>query len=162
MAAALLLLVAVGAAGEWYAEFRSSPKPLGAAATNAVAAFHTFSVELRHPVEVRADDGPILAQWLSRRLGRPVTPEGFRLMGGRVLPTAQLIYDDDQGTRLTVHVQPMGIDGKKFRLTSQGGVRTVYWAVQRLALAVTGRTSEIVLMAVAQRVHDAVDAVGPK
>jgi len=170
--AAALLLVAAGAAGEWYAGFRSRPEPLGAATANAVAAFHTFTVEVRHPVEVRAEDGPNLAQWLSSRLDRPVeppdlSPEGFRLMGGRLLPTAgvpaaQLMYDDDHGTRLTVYVQPMGIDGEEFRLTRQGDVRTVYWAERRLALAVTGRTSDAVLMAVARRVHDAVGAAGPK
>jgi len=170
--AAALLLVTAGAAGQWYAEFRSRPEPLGAATANAVAAFHTFSVEVRHPVEVRAEDGPNLAQWLSNRLDRAITPpdlspEGFRLMGGRLLPTAgvpaaQLMYDDDHGTRLTVYVQPMGIDGEEFRLTRQGDVRTVYWAERRLALAVTGRTSDAVLMAVARRVHDAVGAVGPK
>jgi len=59
-------------------------------------------------------------------------------------------------------VQPMGIDGEEFRLTRQGDVRTVYWAERRLALAVTGRTSDAVLMAVARRVHDAVGAAGPK
>ncbi len=170
--AAALLLVAAGAAGEWYVGFRSRPEPLGTATANAVAAFHTFSVEVRHPVEVRAEDGPNLAQWLSNRLDRAITPpnlspEGFRLMGGRLLPTAgmpaaQLMYDDDHGTRLTVYVQPMGIDGEEFRLTRQGDVRTVYWAERRLALAVTGRTSDAVLMAVARRVHDAVGAVGPK
>jgi len=169
--AAALLLVAAGAAGEWYVGFRSRPEPLGTATANAVAAFHTFSVEVRHPVEVRAEDGPNLAQWLSNRLDRAITPpnlspEGFRLMGGRLLPTAgmpaaQLMYDDDHGTRLTVYVQPMGIDGEEFRLTRQGDVRTVYWAERRLALAVTGRTSDAVLMAVARRVHDAVGAVGP-
>lgn len=170
--AAALLLVAAGAAGERYAEVRSRPEPLGTATANAVAAFHTFTVEVRHPVEVRAEDGPNLAQWLSNRLDRAITPpdlspEGFRLMGGRLLPTAgvpaaQLMYDDDRGTRLTVYVQPMGIDGEEFRLTRQGDVRTVYWAERRLALAVTGRASDAVLMAVARRVHDAVGAVGPK
>jgi len=170
--AAALLLVTAGAAGEWYVGFRSRPEPLGTATANAVAAFHTFTVEVRHPVEVRAEDGPSLAQWLSNRLDRAITPpdlspEGFRLMGGRLLPTAgvpaaQLMYDDDHGTRLTVYVQPMGIDGEEFRLTRQGDVRTVYWAERRLALAVTGRTSDAVLMAVARRVHDGVGAVGPK
>jgi len=170
--AAALLLVAAGAAGEWYVGFRSRPEPLGAATANAVAAFHTFTVEVRHPVEVCAEDGPNLAQWLSSRLDRPVEPpdlsrEGFRLMGGRLLPTAgvpaaQLMYDDDHGTRLTVYVQPMGIDGEEFRLTRQGDVRTVYWAERQLALAVTGRASDAVLMAVARRVHDTVGAAGPK
>jgi len=47
---------------------------------------------------------------------------------------------------LTVYVQPMDIDGEEFRLTRQGNVRTVYWAERRFALAVTGRTSDAMLM----------------
>jgi hypothetical protein len=51
------------------------------------------------------------------------------------------MYDDDHGTRPTVYIQPMGIDGEKFRCTKQGDITTIYWAEQRLALAVTGRAS---------------------
>jgi anti-sigma factor RsiW len=84
-------------------------------------------------------------------------------MGGRVLPTAhapaaQLMYDDDHGTRLTVYVQPMGIDGEEFRYTQQGDIRTVVWAERRLALVVTGKMPRDAIMAVATRVRDAVAA----
>ena len=54
------------------------------------------------------------------------------------------------------------VDAGNGGITRQGGVRTVYWAERRLALAVTGRTSDAMLMAVARRVHDAVGAAGPK
>lgn len=170
-AAAVVLIVSIAGAGGWTARtWNDMSDSLHAASVNAVAAYDTFSVEVRHPVEVRAEDGPHLVQWLSNRLRRSLTPPdltplGFRLMGGRVLPTAnapaaQLMYDDDHGTRLTVYVQPMGVDGEEFRYTKQGDVRTIYWAESRLAMAVTGRTPQNELLAVAQSVRDQMDRAG--
>jgi anti-sigma factor RsiW len=79
-------------------------------------------------------------------------------MGGRLLPTAgipaaQLMYDDDHGTRLTIYLQPMGIPGSEFRYAESGGVRTVYWAEQKLAFAVTARTGQDRLLDVAHSVY---------
>lgn len=163
-AASVILVAGLGALGGWFGHEWAGASRLGAATANAVAAYRTFTVEVRHPVEVRAEEGPHLVQWLSKRLARPLTPPdlaplGWRLMGGRVLPTAnspaaQIMYDDGHGTRLTVYVQPMGIDGEEFRYTMQGDIRTVVWAERRLALAVTGRVPQTVLLAVAQRMRD--------
>ena len=109
-------------------------------------------------------------QWLSNGLERSLTPPdlaplGWRLMGSRVLPTAnspaaQIMHDDDHGTRLTVYVQPMGIDGEEFRYTMQGDICTIVWAEQRLALAVTGRMPQPVLLAVARPVREALQQAG--
>ena len=163
-AAAVVLVAGLGAAGGWFGHGWTEGDRLHAATANAVAAYETFTVEVRHPVEVRAEEGAHLVQWLSNRLDRPVTPPdlaplGWRLMGGRVLPTAnapaaQLMYDDDRGARLTVYVQPMGINGEEFRYTQHGDVRTVVWAERRMALAVTGKVAPAGLLAVARRVRD--------
>jgi anti-sigma factor RsiW len=164
-AASILLVAGLSGAGGWALHgWTAGRAPLRAATANAVAAYQTFTVEARHPVEVRAEEGAHLVQWISNRLNRPITPPdlaplGWRLMGGRVLPTAnapaaQLMYDDDRGTRLTVYVQPMGIDGEEFRYTQQGDVRTIVWAERRLALVVTGKVNQDTLLAVARRVKD--------
>ncbi len=166
-AASLLLVAGLGAAAGWAGHgWTGDGSPLRVATTSAIAAYETFTVEVRHPVEVRADEGAHLTQWISNRLERPITPPdlsplGWRLMGGRVLPTAhapaaQLMYDNNRGTRLTVYVQPMGIDGEEFRYTQQGDIRTIVWAEHRLALVVTGKVSRDGLMAVAARVKGAV------
>lgn len=164
-AASVVLVACLGALVGWFGHEWTGTSRLATATANAVAAYRTFTVEVRHPVEVRAEEGTHLVQWLSNRLERPLTPPdlaplGWRLMGGRVLPTAnspaaQIMYEDDHGTRLTVYVQPMGIDGEEFRYTMQGDIRTIVWAEQRLALAVTGRVPQPVLLAVARRVRDA-------
>jgi len=161
VAAVALLCAASGAAG-WVSR-GSTAAPLQSAARNAREAFLTYTPEIRHPVEVRAEQGEHLAQWLSARLGRAIRPPdlsalGWRLMGGRLLatagtPAALLMYDDDRGTRLTVYVQPMGVDGEEFHLLQQGEVATVLWAEPRLALAVTGRAGRTALLRVAERVR---------
>lgn len=170
-AAAVLLIAGLSSAGGWTArDWLARGTPLRAATANAAAAYETFTVEVRHPVEVRAEEGAQLTQWISNRLQRLITPPdlaplGWRLMGGRVLPAAnapaaQLMYDDDRGTRLTVYVQPMGIDGEEFRYTQKGEVRTIAWAERRLALVVTGKVPKDSLMAVARRVKEQLDQGG--
>lgn len=160
-AAAIVLLVGASGAVGWFArDLAARPDRLSVASANADAAFRTFSVEVRHPVEVRAIETPHLAQWISARLQRPLTPPdlaalGFRLMGGRVLPTAGapaalFMYDNDHGARLTVYVQPMPIASEEFHYIDRDAVRTVFWARDQLALAVTGRVTQAELMTVAQ------------
>ena len=161
-AAAVVLLVGVSGAAGWFAH-RPAIDPLQNAGAIAEAAYVTFTPEVRHPVEVRAEDGAHLVQWLSNRLERPVRlPDlaslGWRLMGGRVLPTAGtpaalLMYDDDRGTRLTVYVQPMSIAGEEFHYRREGDIRTILWSEDHLALAITGRVSREVLLQVGQRVR---------
>lgn len=164
-AATVLLVAAASGAGGWFGRaWTGGADSLHAATENAVTAYQTFSVEMRHPVEVRAEEGAHLQQWLSNRLQRPLVPPdlsalGYRLIGGRVLPAAavpaaQLMYDDGHGGRLTVYAQPLGIEGEEFRYTKQGDVRTVVWAERRMVLAVTGRVPQDALMAVAQLVRD--------
>ena len=167
-AAAVLLVAAASGAGGWFGRaWTGGADGLHAATENAVTAYQTFSVEVRHPVEVRAEEGAHLQQWLSNRLQRPLIPPdlsslGYRLIGGRVLPAAavpaaQLMYDDDHGGRLTVYAQPLGIDGEEFHYTKQGDVRTVVWAEERMVLAVTGRVPQDALIAVAQLVRNDLD-----
>ncbi len=129
----------------------------------AVSAFRTYVVEAAHPVEVRADGSSDLMQWLTARLGRPVTvpdlqAQGFRLMGGRLLPAgdepaAMLMYDDDRGTRLTLYSRagPSGGRGV-FRYARADDVAAFSWIDAGMSYVVTARTDEARLLRVAQAV----------
>ena len=109
----------------------------------AIASHRTFTVEIRHPVEVGADQEAHLVQWLSKRLGRLlVVPDlaatGFRLMGGRLLPAeggpaAQLMYENDRGGRLTVYLRA-GIAGETKLYQADNGLAAFYWADEGLGL----------------------------
>ena len=95
IAAAILCTVFGGVAGWAVSEayrpaeqkrYAEAPLPARAAVAHAV-----YSPEVRHPVEVGADQEAHLVAWLSKRLGAPVrAPKlesvGYRLMGGRLLP----------------------------------------------------------------------------
>ena len=57
----------------------------------AAVAYAVYAPEVRHPVEVGADQQDHLVKWLSKRLGNelkvPVlTQQGYVLVGGRLLP----------------------------------------------------------------------------
>jgi anti-sigma factor RsiW len=78
-AAAVLLLVAMGVTGgRYWAQTAVPETPAMMAASpsfvrEAVLAHAAFMPEKRHPVEVAASDEAHLVQWLSRRLGSPLT-----------------------------------------------------------------------------------------
>ncbi|ANN80632.1 hypothetical protein BAU07_19795 [Bordetella flabilis] len=95
-AAAAVLLVAAGAGGMRLWQPPAAPATVAGASApqfvrDATAAYAVYSPEVRHPVEVTAQEQAHLVQWLSRRLGRPLAApalqdRGFRLLGGRLLP----------------------------------------------------------------------------
>ena len=83
-----------------------------------------YAPEVRHPVEVNVAQGSAteqraqeehLARWLGKRLDMPVRlfdlrPQGFELVGGRLLPdangpSAQLMYQNSGGQRVTVYLR---------------------------------------------------------
>ena len=87
-AAWLVTGVAVG----WGVAALTGQQPSGATslARRAAVAHVVYSPEVRHPVEVGADQQEHLVRWLSKRLGanlRPpvLTGSGFELVGGRLL-----------------------------------------------------------------------------
>lgn len=101
------------------AHWGGQPAPTGSAplqrfSQQAGVAHAVYSPEVKHPVEVEASQQQHLVQWLSKRLGRPLTvpdlsSEGYALVGGRLLPgehgaRAQFMYQNPQGLRLTLYV----------------------------------------------------------
>ncbi len=111
---------------------------------DAIAAYRTFSVETRHPVEVGAGEEAHLMQWLSKRLGHQLiapdlTALGFRLIGGRLLPAATepaalLIYEDGKGARMSCYYISADVDEETaFKYRDQNGISAFYWAEDGLA-----------------------------
>lgn len=173
LAAGLVLFVSGGVAG-WSAHywaphvFLFAPGATAAAEAHAVtadaiSAYRTFSVEVRHPVEVGASHEAHLVQWLSKRLGRPlVVPNlvaaGYQLMGGRLLPAAdgpaaQFMYQNDKGDRLTLYLRS-GIGGDTaFRYQEAAGIGAFYWLDRGFAYAITGKADRDELLQIAEIVY---------
>lgn len=136
----------------------------GAVAADAIAAYRTYVVETAHPVEVGANQEGHLVQWLSKRLGKPLsapnlTAEGFRLIGGRLLPAgaapaALFMYEDDRGTRVTLYMRPGAAENPTaFRFEAAGDVAAFSWLDQGLSYVIAARTDRDRLLRIAETVH---------
>jgi anti-sigma factor RsiW len=128
----------------------ASVADLGAAMARRAAVAHaTYSPEVRHPVEVGADQEAHLVAWLSKRLGAPVrAPKleevGYSLVGGRLLPgengpVAHFMYQCSQGTRVTLYVRTEATNNREtaFRYAKEGNVRVFYWVDRKLGYALS-------------------------
>jgi anti-sigma factor RsiW len=177
--AAALCLIVLGGIGGWAARdltgLPSSSSPEAVASTitaDAIAAYRTFSVEVRHPVEVDAGQEAHLVQWLSKRLGRQlVVPDlaaaGFRLMGGRLLPAedgpaAQFMYENGNGERLTLYLRT-GVGGETaFRYHEEGGIGAFYWSDEGFGYAIAAKADRDLLLRIAEIVYQQTSPDGAK
>lgn len=120
VAAIVLLAFLVGGTGGWF--LRAATVPAAATgidilAEEAITSHLVYAADRRRPVELWAAQRNDLAQWVSNRLNRPITPpdlssQGYHLMGGRLVatshgPAALFMYDNDHGTRLSLFIRPM-------------------------------------------------------
>jgi anti-sigma factor RsiW len=169
IAAAISLLILGGVAG-WAVRDVTGPLASTGAGTvageitaDAIAAHRIFSVEVRHPVEVNADQEAHLVQWLSKRLGRElIVPDlaqaGFRLMGGRLLPAedgpaAQFMYENGSGERLTLYLRAGVGDETAFRYHEQGGIGAFYWSDEGFGYAIAAKADREMLLHIAELVY---------
>lgn len=137
----------------------------------AAIAHVVYTPEVRHPVEVGADQEDHLVQWLSKRVGQPLrvpglSNHGFSLVGGRLLPgdsgpVAQFMYQDSTGLRLTMYVsRPDPTEGEtSFRFAEESGIGVFYWIDRRFAYALAGSVPREQLLSVAEAAYRQLDHV---
>ena len=129
----------------------------------ALGAHTVYVPEVRHPVEVKADEEHLI-RWLTRRVGAPIrapslADRGWKLMGGRLLPdlglpAAQFMYEDAAGRRLTLYIRKeTGLDNTSFQFAERDGLGSFYWIDRPLAYALTGRLGREELMTLANAVY---------
>jgi anti-sigma factor RsiW len=167
IAAAIAFLIG-GAAG-WlaheYSGLDRNAQIARAFADAAIEAHRLYVNEVRHPIEVRANEEHLLP-WLSRRVGSPVkapdlAPEGLKLLGGRLLPasagpTALIMYEGAGGERITLTCRRAGRDGATaFHWQSAGEIGALAWVEGGMAFVVAGPAERERLDRVARRVYDA-------
>jgi anti-sigma factor RsiW len=179
-AAAMLALTLAGGAAGWLlhgAADQAAPPALSAdSAPNAAAslaalprraalAHAVYTPEVRHPVEVGADQQAHLVAWLSKRLGAPLKPpqlaaQGYELEGGRLLPgqsgpVAQFMYRDAGGARLTLYVSTEPTHNREtgFRFAQEGQVGVFYWIDGQFGYALSGSLDKAALAKVANAVY---------
>ena len=179
LAAAFAGIMLTGAAGGWWlrGSLDGSPGAIQSAggmafSRDALAAYRTFVVEKRHPVEVDAAQEAHLVAWLSKRLGRQLLAPaldgfGFRLMGGRLLPVsegdtaaAQFMYESEDGRRMTLYVRAgpafEGIGTETaFRFQQAGDAATFAWIDRGSGFAITAPGARSELLPIAEAVYRA-------
>ena len=170
MAAAAVVLVALGASAGWLGRDMVFPEE-GASdilIEDAVSAHALFVKEKRHAVEVAATEREHLLSWLSNRIARPIdspdlSGEGFTLVGGRLLPAsayseagpaAQLMYENAAAERVTVYITaalPDRATAKEF--TTHDALDAFYWANDTITCTVVGDLPEAQMQTVARKVY---------
>jgi anti-sigma factor RsiW len=128
-------------------------------------AYLIYASEVRHPVEVFADQEAHLASWLGKRLSindlkvPNLQSLGFRLVGGRLLPVADkpgamFMYENEAGQRITVLVGRNEENREtSFRFAAASGIETFYWIDGALGYAVTGDIPRDLLQRVAEECY---------
>lgn len=133
-------------------------------AERAVTAHRIYAAEKLHVVEVGADQKDHLVGWLSKRVGTQLTapdlvPEGFSLVGGRLLPSgekvaAQFMYQDQTGNRVSLYVTPAsGREETGFRRFEEADGRAFYWLDGGYGYAVAGGVPDQTMEAVARAAY---------
>lgn len=129
----------------------------------AAYAHVVYTSEPRHAVEVKAQEEH-LSRWLTARIRLPVklfdlSDQGFELVGGRLLPdgpgkSAQLMYQDNQGVRVTVYLRkPEQGTEAAFRFERQGELGLFYWVESGLGYALVGALPKERLLALAESIY---------
>ncbi|MEO8716665.1 MAG: anti-sigma factor [Burkholderiales bacterium] len=150
----LALGAVLGGITGWQLHAQRAPAPLAQPETpllahRAALAHATYAPEVRHPVEVGADQEQHLVAWLSKRLGAQVRAprleaEGMTLVGGRLLPrdpgpVAQFMYQSAPGRRVTLYVRTEGPDQREtaFRFAREGNIQVFYWIDRKFGYALS-------------------------
>ena len=150
----VVLGVALGAVAGWQLHSTQTARVVAAdgatvLARRAAVAHATYSPEVRHPVEVGADQETHLVAWLSKRLGTQLrAPKlesvGYSLVGGRLLPgeqgpVAHFMYQCNRGTRVTLYVRSDMASNRStaFRYAREGNVGVFYWVDNKLGYAIS-------------------------
>jgi anti-sigma factor RsiW len=173
---------ALGAGIMWRAQggtdaFASLTQP--AWVKRAAVAHAVYVPEVRHPVEVKAQEAN-LSGWLTKRLDTQVKlfdlrEQGFELVGGRLLPdaagpSAQLMYEaipalgvsdvDAKPVRVTVYLRkPDNNAAAAFRYEQQGALGMFYWVEGRsehgnaCGYALVGELPREKLLAIAEAIY---------
>lgn len=165
--AAALAWIVVGGLLGWFLRgqvisktARDTDFPRQAALAHAV-----YTPEVRHPVEVTAEQEEHLVRWLSKRLGGTLkVPHlvdlGYELVGGRLLPgdegpVAQFMYQEPSGKRLTLYVKtdPSAERETAFQYSQQGKVAVFYWLDRRLSYALSAEIPKDELLRIANVIY---------
>ena len=163
-AGVLAAFIAGGTAG-WFAHGASAaaPNEIEVFTSEALDAHRLYIGEVRHPIEVRAEEDHLLP-WLSRRVGTPLrAPElgkfGLKLLGGRLLPgirgpAALFMYESATGERVTLYCSKLDEPRTSFRFRDNDKFGAVRWVESGYGWVVSGPMDKTRLTSIAGAAYD--------
>jgi anti-sigma factor RsiW len=171
LAATLLAGIGIGFVAHDYWSPTTGPAR-ASLARQALLAYAAYVPEVRHPVEVGANEEQHLVAWLSKRLDAPLrapslVKSGYQLLGGRLLPAstiaphghqpspvALLMYENAQGKRLSLLVRREAPNtDTAFRFTQDGRTAVFYWVDGPFGYALAGDIGKDELAVLARLVY---------
>ncbi|HWL31834.1 MAG TPA: anti-sigma factor [Xanthobacteraceae bacterium] len=172
VAAAALAAFLIGGIAGWMARGASAAAPSEVALFTAEAfdAHKLYIGEVRHPIEVKANEDHLLP-WLSRRVGTTLrAPDlgafDLKLLGGRLLPSvngpaALFMYEGANGERFTIYCSRLNEARTSFRYDASGNFGSVRWVESNYGWVVSGPKDKDRLKAVAAAAYDQVESRTP-
>jgi anti-sigma factor RsiW len=164
-AAAVVAAFLIGGIAGWFVHNASAPAPsaVDLATADALSAHKLYIAEVRHPIEVRANEQHLLP-WLSRRVGTTLrAPDletfSLKLLGGRLLPgpvgpAALFMYESPTGERYTFYASRAKAPRSALRYHAEEGAAAVLWVESDIGYVVSGPADRERLLRIAQTAYE--------
>ena len=164
-AAVAIAAFAVGGFAGWMARGASAaaPSEVEVFTSDALGAHRLYIGEVRHPIEVKAEEDHLLP-WLSRRGGTTLrAPDlgafDLKLLGGRLLPglaspAALFMYEGANGERFTIYCSKVDAARTAFRYDASNNFGSVHWIEGNYGWALSGPKDRDKLKAIANAAYE--------
>jgi anti-sigma factor RsiW len=171
-AAAAVAAFVIGGVAGWFAHGASamSPNDIQVFTADALDAHKLYIGEVRHPIEVKAEEDHLLP-WLSRRVGTTLrAPDlekfNLKLLGGRLLPgvsgpAALFMYEGANGERFTIYCSRLNEARTAFHYDANDGFGAVRWIEGSYGWVVSGPKDKDKLKSVAIAAYDQIESRTP-
>jgi anti-sigma factor RsiW len=172
-AAAAIGGILLGGVVGWMAHGASAaaPEPTSIFSQQALNAHRLYINEVRHPIEVRANEAHLLP-WLSRRVGATLrapdlAPFGLTLLGGRLLPcqsgaaAALFMYESGSGERFTLYVSKLKEGPSSLRYNENDNFASVRWVEGEIGYALSGPADKTRLKTLARSAYEQMENRAP-
>ena len=169
-AAAAIAAFGIGGTVGWMARGASAaaaaPSEMETFANEAIAAHRLYIGEVRHPIEVKAEEKHLLP-WLSRRVGTTLrAPDlhafDLKLLGGRLLPgvsgpAALFMYESGSGERITIYVSRTNESRSSFRYKVSDNFGALRWSEGGYGWVISGPDDKPRLKNIAVALYEQLD-----
>jgi anti-sigma factor RsiW len=167
-AAATVAAFVIGGIAGWMAHGASAaaPNEVELFTSEALGAHKLYIGEVRHPIEVKAEENHLLP-WLSRRVGTTLrAPDlgafDLKLLGGRLLPgingpAALFMYEGANGERFTIYCSRLHEPRTAFRYSANGNFGAVHWIEGGYGWVVSGPMDKTRLKSIANAAYEQIE-----